>query len=176
MIVPAKQLYSPPLSIKQTGWRIAVTVVVVGEFWCLGEKALLEPQFLNLFDPLFLLLPLLFVAGFALSIGLPLYCLYRALRLTAAWLFAAGAAAIAALFYALPDLINWLHRGAGSFGFSTATCDVAVNSVRTACGWAMFWQGIELYAAVGALTGVIFWLLLRWRAAPRRATPAVTNT
>lgn len=93
---------------------------------------------------------------FTIVIGLPLYLLYRWLRWHRFIAYAAGAAALAAAIYVLPEL----RAPNESFGFSTATCEVIVSGVRTACGWDQFRESLWHNLAYGALAGAVFWTLL----------------
>jgi uncharacterized membrane protein len=108
------------------------------------------------------------VALLAVAIGLPLYLAYRRLNVTSPILYAVGAASVAALLYAWPTFLP--SSPTSTFSFSTRDCRVVIDNVRTACGWDMFYDSLWWNVGYGALAGLVFWLLLRWRAKSVAAT------
>jgi hypothetical protein len=107
------------------------------------------------------------LAVFTIVVGLPLYLLFRLFKVSWPIFFVAMAASIATVIYILPEVL--INRSS-HFGFSTRDCQVFVQGVRTACGWQDFWRGMTVNAVGGAVSGLIFYWLLR-----RERTDTGTN-
>jgi hypothetical protein len=95
----------------------------------------------------------------ALVLGLPLYLLYRDRNWRTAWAFGLGGAAIPA---AILLVIGFSPRGPGD-GFGHAFCVEVSDGFLTNCGFANLGINVAEAAMYGALSGLVFWLLLRWR-------------
>jgi hypothetical protein len=99
--------------------------------------------------------------SFALIFGVPAYLLLKRLRIVSLWPTIAAAALIGALF---PWLSHW-HRLDPSSSVSINGCEIVARGVTTACGYRHLAQGTILPALLGALAGVVFWLIYAggWR-------------
>jgi hypothetical protein len=99
------------------------------------------------------------LALFGVIVGLPLYLVFRALRLSRPLWFVLGASLVAITVYALPSVfpnnptVHYFAEGH----------NIIVRGERTPYGWLLFWRGVLTSAAAGALVDLVFWLLLCWR-------------
>ena len=103
------------------------------------------------------------VAGwaFALVFGVPAYLLLKRLRVVSPWPTIATAALIGALF---PWLTHWLLLDPSS-SISINGCETVARGVTTACGYRRLAQNSILPALIGAVGGLVFWLIYAggWR-------------
>ena len=99
----------------------------------------------------------LFLALFTVVVGTPLYFFFRWAKVANPFWFALAAAAIPLAIYIMPELLP----SSGGFSYSTRDCDVIIYSVRTACGWSMFWWDLITNGVGGFGAGLIFYGLLR---------------
>ncbi len=104
--------------------------------------------------------------AFALIFGVPAYLLLKRLRIVSPLPTIAIAALIGALF---PWLTHWLLLDPSS-SISINGCETVAHGVTTACGYRRLAQGSILPALVGAVAGLVFWLIYAggWRLRARR--------
>lgn len=110
-------------------------------------------------------LALLYAAavGWALALifGVPAYLLLKRLGIVSPWATIAVAALIGAL---LPWLTHWALLDP-SASVSINGCETVANGVTTACGYRRMVQNMILPGLVGAIAGLVFWLIYAggWR-------------
>lgn len=106
----------------------------------------------------------MWLSAIALVVGLPLYILYRRLNWSAWWSYALGAALIGLSTASLVLLQSPAPGGSfSSFSNASGSCDAVVDGVRTNCGWAAVVEALGFTAVFAAVSGLVFWALLRWR-------------
>ncbi|NGN45267.1 hypothetical protein G6N74_29900 [Mesorhizobium sp. CGMCC 1.15528] len=117
-------------------------------------------------------MPLFFIGcalawTFAIVLGLPAYVLLRWLDIASPWVTIAVAAAIGASF----NLASGFWPGNEGTSTSVNGCDVIVAGVRTACGYWDLAKNMMLSGAIGAIGGLIFWLIYAdgWKAPSRKS-------
>jgi hypothetical protein len=97
----------------------------------------------------------------ALILGVPAYLALKRLRIVSPWPTIAIAALIGALF---PWHSHW-HRLDPSSSISINGCEIVARGVTTACGYRHLALDTIMPALVGAMAGVVFWLIYAggWR-------------
>lgn len=103
------------------------------------------------------------VAGWAFAIvfGVPAYLLLKRLRIVSPWPTIAVAALIGALF---PWLTHWYALDPSS-SVSINGCEIVARGVTTACGYRHLALDTIMPAFIGAVAGLVFWLVYAggWR-------------
>jgi hypothetical protein len=148
--------------MRSVAWRLALATTLVAElylFWTLlwhtGPSGILDAVVSSAYASFLIAI----LVALSLIAGLPLYLAFRSLRVRQPLFFALGAAFVAAAIYAFPDALP--HSG--TFSYSGEGHRLVVDNERTAYGWQVFWRGLSVYAALGGISGLLFWGLLRWR-------------
>lgn len=108
----------------------------------------------------------LFAWMFAFVLGVPIYILLRGLDIASPWVTIVLAAAIGASF----DLAFELWPDEGTY-VSANGCNIIVAGFRTACGYWELAKNLMWFGSIGAIGGLIFWLIYAggWKA-PSRAS------
>lgn len=108
----------------------------------------------------------------AIFIGVPAYYALMKAGIIRRLVTISVAASIGGLFVILLELRRVLMIVDGSsFSYSSGGCASIVDNVRTSCGYLNLLRDTGLYAASGALSGLVFWAIYTgWR--PGRPNPA----
>ncbi|MGL4487942.1 MAG: hypothetical protein ACRCU5_00670 [Rhizobiaceae bacterium] len=105
------------------------------------------------FSILFLLPLLAFVIGCVMFIfSIPFYILLRKLKYENVFVIVLFAVLISALIQFLSEFIR-----TGDFSFYAEGCEIIKHSVRTPCGWHIFWRDLGFSSLHAAFAGLVFW-------------------
>jgi hypothetical protein len=96
------------------------------------------------------------ISIFVFLLGVPAYVILRSLNVVRWWSTILSAAILAATPYAL---LAW-PLGNKSINYINGTV-TAVSEPATTLAWLNYLQGVSGFAAAGAVTGLVFWLIIR---------------